>query len=104
MGKGLSSGTGVEVVFGCFRFDLLFGVAVGDGVDEAFFFLADGVGAGVGVAFFFRCLRLGVGDGSKAFFIFVPSDCSAACVAQTGASSIATTKSHFMIRAVRLTL
>src|ERR1051326_5539214 len=45
VGKGLSSGTGVEVVFGCFRFDLLFGVPLGAGGDESFFFPAGGGGA-----------------------------------------------------------
>jgi hypothetical protein len=45
---------------------LLFGVAVGEGVGEAFFRLGEAVGDGVAVGFFvecFRCLRVGVGSG-----------------------------------------
>jgi hypothetical protein len=63
------------------RFDLLFGVAVGDGLGEAFFRFGDVVGDGSGVGFFvarFRCLRgVGLGSGSKTFFIFVPNESSA---------------------------
>jgi len=95
---GLSSGAGVADGFLCF--DLLFGVALGDGVGEAFFRFGEGSGDGVGVAFFFRCLRVGVGDGSKTFWIFVPSDSSAPCTAQAGSSNIAKIKSHFMIGTV----
>ncbi len=80
------------------RFDLLFGVAVGDGLGEAFFCFGEGVGDGVGVDFFFRCLRLGVGDGSKTFLIFVPSDSSAACAGQTAPNKITRIKIHFIIR------
>jgi len=91
------------------RFDLLFGVAVGDGLSEIFFFFGEAVGDGVGEAFCpacFRCLRdgVGVGVGSKTFLIFVPNDSSAACAAQTGPSKIARIKSHFMIGAVPLRL
>ena len=70
--------------------DLLLGVAVGDGLGEAFFFLGVVSGDGVGVDFFFRCLRLGVGDGSKTFLIFVPSDSSAASAARAVPNVIAT--------------
>ena len=79
------------------RFDLLLGVAVGDGLGEAFFRFGEVSGDGVGVGFFFRCLRVGVGDGSKTFLIFVPSDFSAASAAQSAPNSIAKIKSHFMI-------
>ena len=86
------------------RFDLLFGVAVGDGLGEAFFCFGEGVGDGVGVVFFFLCLRLGVGDGSKTFLIFVPGDSSAACAGQTAANKMARIKIHFMIGAVAVRL
>ena len=74
------------------RFDLLF--AVGDGVGEAFFRLAEAVGDGVGVAFFderFRCLRdgVGLGSGSRTFLIFVPNDSSAAFASWSMPNSIA---------------
>jgi len=111
---GLSSGAGVADGFLCF--DLLFGVGppaslcealragLGDGVGEAFFRFGEVSGGGVGVAFFFRCLRAGVGEGSKTFWIFVPSDSSAACAGQAGPSKIARIKGHFMIGAVPLRL
>ena len=78
------------------RFDLLLGVALGDGVGEAFFRFGEVSGDGVGVAFFFRCLRLGVGDGSKTFLIFVPNDSSAGCAASIAPNKIAKTRSHFI--------
>ena len=93
------SGVGVGVVL--LRFDLLLGVAVGDGLGEAFFRFGEVSGDGVGVGFFFRCLRVGVGDGSKAFLIFVPSDSSAARVAYGTPNRIAIIRSHFMIEAAR---
>ena len=87
---------GVGVVL--LRFDLLLGVAVGDGLGEAFFRFGEVSGDGVGVGFFFRCLRVGVGDGSKAFLIFVPSDSSAEDATLTAPKKIAKIKSHFMTR------
>jgi len=92
---GLSSGVGVGLAF--FRFDLLFGVAVGDGVGEAFLCFGDALGDGVGVAFSFRCLRLGVGvgTGAKAFLIFAPNDSSAGTAGRT-TNKIATMRSHFI--------
>jgi len=86
---------GVGVVL--LRFDLLLGVAVGDGLGEAFFRFGEVSGDGVGVGFFFRCLRVGVGDGSKAFLIFVPSDSSAARAAYGALNRIAIIRSHFMV-------
>ena len=80
------------------RFDLLFGVAVGDGLGEAFFCFGEGVGDGVGVVFFFRCLRLGVGDGSKTFLIFVPKDSSAGRAASMAPNKITRIRSHFITR------
>ena len=77
------------------------GVAVGDGLGEAFFRFGEVSGDGVGVGFFFRCLRVGVGDGSKAFLIFVPSDSSAARAAYGALNRIAIIRSHFMIEAAR---
>jgi hypothetical protein len=64
------------------RFDLLFGIGLGDGVGEIFFRFDEVVGDGLGVAFLtecFRCLRVdaGVGVGPKIFLIFVPNDSSA---------------------------
>ena len=79
-------------------FDLLLGVAVGDGLGEAFFRFGEVSGDGVGVGFFFRCLRAGVGDGSKAFLIFVPSDSWAEDATLTAPKKIAKIKSHFMTR------
>jgi hypothetical protein len=76
------------------RFDLLFGVAVGAGVGEAFFRFGEVSGEGVGVAFCFRCFRLGVGDGWKAFLIFVPNDSSAARGVSMAPSKIAIIKIH----------
>ena len=90
---------GVGVVF--LRFDLLLGVAVGDGFGEAFFRFGEVSGDGVGVGFFFRCLRVGVGDGSKTFLIFVPNDSSAARAAYGAPNRIAIIRSHFMIEAAR---
>jgi hypothetical protein len=71
---------GVGEVF--LRFAFVFGVAVGDGVGEAFFDFGEAVGVGVGVAFLverFRCLRDGVGVGVvvRNFLIFVPNGSSA---------------------------
>lgn len=80
------------------RFDLLFGVAVGDGLGEAFFRFGEVSGDGVGVGFFFRCLRLGVGDGSKTFLIFVPSDSWTEGAASTAPNNITRIRSHFIIR------
>ena len=80
------------------RFDLLFGVAVGDGLGEAFFCFGEGVGDGVGVVFFFLCLRLGVGDGSKTFLIFVPDDSSTALEMEIVLNRIAKIRSHFITR------
>ena len=84
------------------RFDLVLGVAVGDGLGEAFFRFGEVSGDGVGVGFFFRCLRVGVGDGSKAFLIFVPNDSSAARAAFGAPNRIAIIRSHFMIEAAAL--
>ena len=78
------------------RFDLLFGIGLGDGLGEAFFCFGEASGDGVGVAFFFRCLRVGVGAGSKTFLIFVPSDSSAASTAHSAPNNIAKIKSHFI--------
>jgi len=80
------------------RFDLLFAVAVGEGLGEAFFCFGEGVGDGVGVVFFFLCLRLGVGDGSKPFLIFVPNDSSAALEMEIVLNRIAKIRSHFITR------
>ena len=79
------------------RFDLLFGVALGDGLGEAFFCFGEVAGDGVGVAFFFRCLRLGVGDGSKTFLIFVPNDSSAASAAEPPNKSAPTKKQQIIV-------
>ena len=64
------------------RFDLDFGVGLGDGVGEIFLCLGEVVGDGLGVVFFaerFRCLRVGagVGVGARIFLIFVPNEFSA---------------------------
>ena len=81
------------------RFDFVFGVAVGDGVGEAFLCLGVAVGDGLGVAFFaerFLCFRgAGVGVG-KIFLIFVPNDSSAALTAYTVLKHSAMIKSHFI--------
>ena len=82
------------------RFDLLLGVAVGDGLGEAFFRFGEAVGDGVGVGFFvecFRCLRLGVGlgSGSRTFLIFEPSESSAAFATWSVPIEIAKTRSSF---------
>ena len=79
------------------RFDLL--LAVGDGVGETFFRLAERVGDGVGVVFFderFRCLRdeVGLGSGSRTFLIFVPNDSSAAFASWSMPNSIAATTNN----------
>jgi hypothetical protein len=68
------------------RFDLDFGVGLGDGVGEIFLCRGEVVGDGLGVVFFaerFRCLRVGagVGVGARIFLIFVPNDSSAAFAA-----------------------
>ena len=81
------------------RFDLLLGVAVGDGLGEAFFRLAEAIGDGVGVGFFvecFRCLGLGVGlgSGSKTFLIFLPNDSSAADEASTAPNESITSREY----------
>ena len=79
------------------RFDLVLGVAVGDGVGEIFFRFGVAVGEGLGVGFFverFRCLR-GTGVGvAKIFLIFVPNESSAALPAWTVPISIATIRNH----------
>ena len=80
------------------RFDLLLGVAAGDGLGEAFFCFGELAGDGVGVALFFRCLRVGVGDGSKAFLIFVPNDSWAGRAASMAPNQIAKIRSHFITR------
>jgi hypothetical protein len=85
---------GVGVVL--LRFDLLLGVAVGDGLGEAFFRFGEVSGDGVGVGFFFRCLRVGVGDGSKTFLIFVPSDSWAEGAASIPPNKITRIRSHFI--------
>ena len=82
------------------RFDLLLGVAVGDGLGEAFFRFGEAVGDGVGVGFFvecFRCLRLGVGlgSGSRIFLIFLPNDSSAAFATWSVPIEIARTRRSF---------
>jgi hypothetical protein len=79
-----------------FRFDLAFGVELGEGVGEIFFF-GEAVGDGLGVNFFavrFRCFRggLGVGVASKTFLIFVPNDSSAASAPRTVTNSVTTIK------------
>jgi hypothetical protein len=104
VGDGVSSAVGVGDAVAFLRFDLLFGVAVGDGVGEIFFFFGEAVGDEVGEAFCpacFRCLRdgLGVGVGSKTFLIFVANDSSAGCAAQSAPNSIAKIKSHFITEA-----
>ena len=83
------------------RFDFVFGVGLGDGVGETFFRFGVAVGDGLGVVFFaervlcFRCGD-GVGVGSKIFLIFVPNDSSAALIAWTVLSNIATISSHLI--------
>src|SRR5207248_10096309 len=98
VGDEVSSGAAVGDGLAFFRFDLLFGVALGDGLGEIFFFFGEAVGDRAGEAFgpaCFRCLRdgVGVGVGSKTFLIFVPNDSSAASVAQSAPNSIAKIKS-----------
>jgi hypothetical protein len=97
LGDGVSVGVGVVLL----RIDLLFGVAVGEGVGEAFFRFGEAVGDGVGVGFFadrFRRFRAGVGVGVvvKNFLIFVPNDSSAACPASIAPNKIAKIRSHFI--------
>ena len=77
---GDSPGVGVGDAF--LRFDLLFGVGLGDGVGEALFAFGEAVGVAVGVGFLaerFRCLRDGVGVGVvvRNFLILVPNGSSA---------------------------
>ncbi len=112
VGRGVSVGLGVGVSSGVavaggdtlgsgvgdafFRFDLVFGIALGEGVGEIFFF-GEAVGDGLGVDFFavrFRCFRVGLGVGvaSKTFLIFVPKDSSAASASRTEANNVATIK------------
>ena len=93
---GLSSGSGVGVGVVLLRFDLLFGVAVGDGLGEDFFRFGEASGDGVGVGFFFRCLRVGVGDGSKTFLIFVPNDSGAENATSTAPKKITRIRNHFI--------
>ena len=99
MGEGVSvaagDSLGVDVGDAFLRFDLLFGVAVEDGL--AFFSFGEDSGDGVGVALFFRCLRVGVGDGSKAFLIFVPKDSSAGCAAEAPNKSAPTKKQRIIV-------
>ena len=111
-GGGVSVGLGVGVSSGAavpggdplgsgmgdafFRFVLVFGVELGEGVGEIFFF-GEAVGDGLGVDFFvvrFRCFRVGLGVGvaSKTFLIFVPNDSSAASASRTEANNVATIK------------
>jgi hypothetical protein len=63
------------------RFDLDFGVGLGDGVGETFLCFGEAVGDGLGVGFFverFLCFRDGAGVGvAKIFLIFVPNESSA---------------------------
>ena len=78
-----------------------FVVAVGDGVGEVFFRFGEAVGEGLGDVFLaerFRCLRVGVGVGvgSKIFLILGPNDSSAALIAHTVLSNIATISSHLI--------
>src|SRR6266487_1988414 len=92
---GDTLGLGVADAF--FRFDLAFGVELGEGVGEIFFF-REAVGDGLGVDFFavrFRCFRVGLGVGvaSKTFLIFAPNDSSAASVPRTVANNVAIIKS-----------
>ena len=98
VGDGLSSAAGLGDGLGFLRFDLLFGVGLGEGVGEAFFCFGEVSGAGVGVAFFLRCLRVGVGDGTKTFLIFVPSDSSAGRAASMAPNKITRIRSHFITR------
>ena len=100
---GVSSGSGVGVGLVFFRFDLLFGVSVGEGVGEAFFRLGEAVGDGVAVGFCaecFRCLRGGVGSGANTFLIFEPNDSSAANETCTAPNKIAKIRSRFITRSV----
>jgi len=76
------------------RFDFVSGEELADGAGEIFFF-GEAVGDGLGVDFpveRFRCFRggVGVGVGSKIFWIFVPSDSSAASGAVIVPTKIAT--------------
>jgi len=112
VGGGVSVGLGVGVSSGAaapggdtlgwgvgdafLRFGLAFGVELGEGVGEIFFF-GEAAGDGLGVDFFavrFRCFRVGLGVGvaSKTFLIFVPNDSSAASAPRTEANNVATIK------------
>ena len=100
-GDPLGSGVGDAL----FRFDLAFGVALGEEVGEIFFF-GEAVGDGLGVDFFavrFRCFRVGLGVGvaSKTFLIFVPNDSSALPGATTAPKQIAPMR---RIRTIMLTV
>jgi hypothetical protein len=80
------------------RFDLDFGVGLGDGVGEIFLCRGEVVGDGLGVVFFaerFRCLRVGAGVGvdARIFLIFVPNDSSAAFAAWSVPNEIAAIRS-----------
>ena len=98
---GDAAGLGVGDLF--FRFDFLSGVGLADGAGEIFFF-GEAVGEGLGVVFVverLRCFRdgVGVGVGPRSFFIFVPSDSSAA-----SGAAIAPNKSATMIRSRSIAL
>ena len=91
------------------RFDLDFGVGLGDGVGEIFLCLGEVVGDGLDVVFFaerFRCLRVrdGVGVGARIFLIFVPNDSSAAPGVTIAPTQIATSRSIRRIILVRETI
>ena len=80
------------------RFDLDFGVGLGDGVGEIFLCRGEVVGDGLGVVFFaerFRCLSVGagVGVGARIFLSFVPNDSSAAPGVTIAPTQIATSRS-----------
>ncbi len=97
VGDGLSSAAGLGDGLGFLRFDLLFGVGLGEGVGDALFCFGEVSGDGVGVAFFLRCLRVGVGAGSKTFLIFVPNDSSAASAAEAPNKSAPSKKQRIIV-------
>ena len=89
---GDAVGVGVGDLF--FRFDFVSAVGLADGAGEIFFF-GEAVAEGLGVVFVverLRCFRdgVGVGVGPRSFFIFVPSDSSAASGAAIAPNKIAT--------------